>query len=325
MAKTKIKCELCPSYCELGDYQKGSCRARIAVDGKLYSLVYGKPCAANIDPIEKKPFFHLLPATTAFSIATAGCTLSCKFCQNWQISQASPEDTDNADLPPANVVELARDNDCRTISYTYTEPTVFYEYMLDTARLAGELGIKNTMHTCGYINPNPLMELSPHIDAANVDLKSMSPDFYQDVCGGKLKPVLDALIIMRKEGLWIEITNLVLPTLNDSTEEFKKLSGWVAQNLGPDTPVHFSRFFPYYKLKNLPSTPPDTLKKARETAMAEGLHYVYIGNMRSDAENTYCHSCKKLIIERMGYYVAKMMVRDGRCEYCGTSIPGIWK
>ncbi len=324
MAKPKVKCELCPAYCELGDYQQGSCRARIARDGRLYSLVYGKPCAANIDPIEKKPFFHLLPATAAFSIATAGCTLTCKFCQNWQISQAAPEDTDNIDLPPEKVVELARANRCRTISYTYTEPTVFYEYMLDTAKLSHPAGIKNTMHTCGYINPKPLLELAPFIDAANVDLKSMSEDFYADVCGGKLKPVLEALKIMRRQGLWLEITNLVVPTLNDSPDEFKRLAGWIAENLGPDTPLHFSRFFPYYKLKNLPATPPDKLKQARDTAMNEGLNFVYIGNMRSDAENTYCPNCKKLIIERRGYFVARMLVRNGKCAYCGHTIPGVW-
>jgi len=320
----RVRCELCPAYCELGDYQVGACRVRMNKGGRLYSLVYGKPCSVNVDPIEKKPFFHMLPATTAFSVATAGCTLSCKFCQNWQISQARPEETDNSELPPEKLVELARGQGCRTIAYTYTEPTVFYEYMFDTARLARAAGIKNTMHTCGYINPAPLKGLTPYIDAANVDLKSMDASFYEDVCGGKLAPVLAALKIMRQEGLWIEVTNLVIPSLNDSPDNIARLAGWVAKELGPDTPVHFSRFFPLYKLTNLPPTPPDTLTRAREIGFREGLRFVYVGNISHEGESTFCPKCNKMIIERQGYFVRQMRVEGGRCGFCGEKIPGIW-
>jgi pyruvate formate lyase activating enzyme len=319
-----LRCELCPTLCELGDYQVGACRVRINKDGKLYSLVYGRPCSANIDPIEKKPFFHFLPATTVFSIATAGCTLACKFCQNWQISQASPEDTDNLDMPPEKVVELALAQGCRTIAYTYTEPTVFYEYMLDTAKLAKEAGIKNTVHTCGYINPAPLKELLPYIDAANVDLKSMDDGFYDRICGGRLKPVLDSLVIMKEAGLWLELTNLVVPTLNDSKAELDRLAGWVADNLGPDTPLHFSRFFPLYKLTNLPPTPPDTLEAARKAGIGAGLRYVYVGNISGMGEDTSCPRCKRLLVERTGYFVKKMDITGGRCRHCGERIAGVW-
>jgi len=321
-----VKCELCPTNCELGDYQVGACSVRVNREGRLFSMVYGRPCAVHIDPIEKKPFFHLIPRSTAFSVATAGCTLSCKFCQNWEISQARPEKTRNYDMPPEKLVDLAVKNKCRVIAYTYTEPTVFYEYMYDTAKLAKERGLINTMHTCGYINPKPMEELAPYIDAANVDLKSMDDGFYQDVCGGRLQPVLDTLKLMRKEGLWIEVTNLAVPTLNDREDNFRRLAGWVAENLGTDTPIHFSRFLPYYKLKDLPPTPPMTLKLARDTAMKEGVKYVYIGNLRGvPGENTYCPSCGRMIIQRVGYYVGQMLVRDGKCAYCGYRIAGIWK
>jgi pyruvate formate lyase activating enzyme len=321
-----VKCELCPAFCELGDYQVGACSVRINRDGKLFSTVYGRPCAVHVDPIEKKPFFHLIPKSTAFSIATAGCTLSCKFCQNWEISQARPEKSQSYDMPPEKLVELAVERKCRTIAYTYTEPTVFYEYMYDTAKLARERGLINTMHTCGYINPKPMLEVAKYIDAANVDLKSMDEDFYVDVCGGKLKPVLETLKLMRSEGLWLEITNLVVPTLNDTEDNFKRLAAWVAENLGPDTPVHFSRFLPHYKLKNLPPTPPLTLKLARDTAMAEGIKYAYVGNLRgAPGENTFCPSCGQMIIRRQGYNVGRMMVRDGKCVYCGYKIAGVWE
>lgn len=320
----KVLCELCPTECLLDDYQVGGCRVRINKGGVLYSLVYGKPCAVAIDPIEKKPFFHFLPATTAFSIATAGCVLGCKFCQNWQISQANPEDTDNHDLPPDAVVRQAIFYGCRTITYTYTEPTVFYEYMYDTAVIAKRMNIKNTMHTCGYIKERPLRELSRYMDAADVDLKAFTEDFYQKICGGRLRPVLDALLVLKEENVWIEITNLVIPNLNDDIKKIKEMCQWIVKNLGADVPLHFSRFFPYYKLKDLPPTPIETLNDARKAAMDAGLRYVYIGNIRSDAENTYCPRCKRLLIERLGYYVKQNNIIDGRCRFCKTSIPGVW-
>lgn len=323
MAK-KVQCELCPTECVLENYQVGGCRVRINKDGVLYSLVYGKPCAVHVDPIEKKPFFHFLPATAAFSIATAGCVLGCKFCQNWQISQAKPEDTDNHDLPPEDVVRGAMLYGCRTITYTYTEPTVFYEYMYDTSLIARRYGIKNTMHTCGYIKEKPLRELSKYMDAADVDLKAFTEDFYGRICGGRLKPVLDSLIILKEEGVWLEITNLIIPTLNDDMKNIREMCRWILRNLGPDIPIHFSRFFPYYKLNNLPPTPIGTLTEARKTAMDVGLRFVYVGNVRHEGENTFCPECKKILIERIGYFVNQNNILNGKCKFCSTSILGVW-
>ncbi|MGD0884158.1 MAG: AmmeMemoRadiSam system radical SAM enzyme [Thermodesulfovibrionales bacterium] len=320
----KVQCELCPTECVLEDFQIGGCSVRINKGGVLYSLVYGKPCAVVIDPIEKKPFFHVLPATTAFSIATAGCVLGCKFCQNWQISQAKPEETDNHDLMPDEVVRQALFYDCRTITYTYTEPTVFYEYMYDTARIARRYNVKNTMHTCGYIKEKPLRELSKYMDAADVDLKAFTEDFYSRICGGRLKPVLDTLAVLKGEGVWLEITNLIIPTLNDDMKKIREMCQWIVKNLGPDVPLHLSRFFPNYKLKDLPPTPLETIRDARIAAMDAGLKYVYMGNIRSDAENTYCPKCRNLLIERIGFFVKQINIAGGRCKFCGTAIAGIW-
>jgi len=319
-----VACELCPNGCVLDVNQVSKCRARMNKDGVLYSLVYGKPCAVHVDPIEKKPFFHFLPGTGAFSIATAGCVLSCKFCQNWQISQAKPEDTDTYDLPPDQVVRGAMFYGCRSITYTYTEPTVFYEYMYDTAIIARKYGIKNTMHSCGYINEKPLRALSKYLDAADIDLKAFTEDFYERICGGRLKPVLDSLITLKKKGVWLEITNLIVPTLNDDMKNIKEMCKWILKNLGPDIPIHFSRFFPHYKLKNLPPTPLETLTEARKTAMDVGLKFVYVGNIRHKGENTFCPNCNKMIIERIGYFVKQNNITKGKCSFCSTPIPGVW-
>jgi len=323
MAKS-VQCELCPTECVLENYQVGGCRTRINKDGVLYSLVYGKPCAVAVDPIEKKPFYHFLPATRAFSIATAGCVLGCKFCQNWQISQAAPEEVDHQDLPPADVVRLAVANDCRSITYTYTEPTVFYEYMIDTAGIARRVGVRNTMHSCGYINEKPLRKLAKLLDAADIDLKAFTEDFYGRICGGRLKPVLDALVVLRQEKVWLEITNLVIPTLNDDRSQISAMCRWIVQELGPDVPLHFSRFFPYHKLKDLPPTPIETLRDAQKAAQDAGVRYAYVGNLRGDGENTYCHRCRKLVIERYGYQVKQVNMTSGKCRFCGTTLPGVW-
>ena len=320
----RVQCELCPNGCVLELGQHSKCRARMNKDGTLYSLVYGKPCAVHVDPIEKKPFFHFLPGTTAFSIATAGCVLSCKFCQNWQISQAKPEDTDTYDLPPEKVVSNAVAYKCRSVTYTYTEPTVFYEYMYDTAVIAKKQGIKNTMHSCGYINEKPLRTLSKYMDAADIDLKGFTEDFYSRICSGSLRPVLNSLVILKEEGVWLEITNLVIPTLNDDLKIIREMSRWIVKNLGADVPIHFSRFFPHYKLTNLPPTPIETLEGARKTAMDAGLKFVYIGNILHEGENTFCPKCKKVLIERMGYFVKQNHVSNGKCKFCNTSIPGVW-
>jgi pyruvate formate lyase activating enzyme len=319
-----VQCELCPNGCVLDVNQVSRCRARINKDGTLFSRVYGKPCAVHVDPIEKKPFFHFFPGTTAFSIATAGCVLSCKFCQNWQISQASPEDTDTYDLPPEKVVSGAINYKCKSIAYTYTEPTAFYEYMYDTAVVAKKQGVKNVMHSCGYINEKPLRKLSKYLDAADLDLKAFTEDFYQKISGGMLKPVLNSLVVLKEEGVWLEITNLVIPTLNDDIKKINEMCRWIHKNLGPDVPLHFSRFFPNYKLDNLPPTPIDTLTDARKTAMDVGLKFVYIGNIRHEGESTFCPKCKKILIERIGYFIKQNNIKNGKCSFCGTSIPGIW-
>jgi pyruvate formate lyase activating enzyme len=318
-----VKCELCPTECVLKDYEVGGCRVRINRGGELFSLVYGRPCSVHVDPVEKKPFFHFYPGSRAFSVATVGCVLGCKFCQNWEISQARPEDSDYRDFQPGDLVRGALSTGCKTITYTYTEPTVFYEYMYDTAVLARSYGLTNSMHTCGYINEAPLRELCRHMDAADVDLKAFTGDFYERVCGGRLQPVLDAIVTLREEGVWLEITNLVIPTLNDSKKEIREMSRWLVKNAGEDTPLHLSRFFPYYKLKNLPPTPGETLVRARAEAMDAGLRYVYTGNMRPDAEHTYCPSCGKVVIERTGYRVRAIKVRDGKCMFCQVAIAGV--
>jgi len=323
MAK-RVQCELCPNECVLEVGQRSRCRARMNKDGTLYSLVYGKPCAVHVDPIEKKPFFHFLPGTTAFSIATAGCVLSCKFCQNWQISQAIPEETDTYDLPPAKVVNNAIAFNCRSITYTYTEPTVFYEYMYDTAVIAKKRGIKNTMHSCGYIRQKPLRTLSKFMDAADIDLKGFTEDFYSRICSGSLKPVLDSLIVLKEEDVWLEITNLLIPTLNDDLKKVGEMSSWIVRNLGTDVPIHFSRFYPHYKLINLPPTPVETLEGARKTALDKGLKFVYIGNIRHEGENTFCPKCKKILIERVGYFVKENHVASGKCKFCTAAIAGVW-
>lgn len=323
-AKT-IKCLLCPRQCVVTDKKRGFCRVRENQGGEYYSLAYSNPCAVHIDPIEKKPLFHFLPGTTALSIATAGCNFTCKNCQNWDISQASPDHTANFDLSPDQIVELAVAYKTPTIAYTYTEPTVFYEYMLDTAKKAKKEGILNIYHSNGYINQEPLNELAPYLDGANVDLKAMSNDFYKDIPGGTLYPVLDTLKTLKKNGVWLEITNLVITGKNDSQTMIKDLCTWVKQDLGSDTPIHFSRFYPQYKLQNLPPTTIETLKNAAAIAQKTGLQYIYIGNVPGlEEENTYCPVCKRIIINRKGYQIREINLIKGKCNFCKTKIPGHW-
>jgi len=295
-------------------------------DGILYTLVYSKPCAVHIDPIEKKPLFHVLPGSSAYSIATAGCNLRCKFCQNWQISQALPEDVESYDMAPQEVVDKAKKAGAKAIAYTYTEPTIFYEYMLDTAKIAKKEGILNVMHSAGHINEAPLKELCKYLDAANIDLKGFSQDFYGQMSLGNLDSVLQTLKILKEEGVWVEITNLVLPGFNDDPELIKRMCVWIKDNLGPNTPLHFSRFWPMYKLTNLSPTPVETLEKAKQIANDAGLKYVYIGNIPgSSAESTFCPVCRKLLIGRSGYTITENNIKNGKCKFCNAEIPGIWK
>lgn len=321
----EIECRLCPRNCRLGDKERGYCGVRENIGGTYYTLVYGKACAANVDPIEKKPFFHFLPNTSAFSIATAGCNVNCKFCQNWQISQVRAEQVQPFDLPPQNVVANAIKYNCSSISYTYTEPVVFFEYMYDTSIEAHKKGIKNCVVTGGHINREPLTDLVKVVDAIKIDLKAFNQDFYANYVRGELEPVLEAIKIVHQSKVWMELVYLVIPSLNDSTEEIRKMSQWIKNEVGPDVPVHFSRFHPMYLIQNLPPTPVSTLEKVRDIALGEDLHYVYIGNVPGHkAENTFCPRCQNMIIERVGFQVKKFELEGGNCKFCRNSIPGIW-
>ncbi len=326
MPNKVVKCLLCPRQCVVPEKRKGFCRARKNMNGNYYTLVHSNPCAVHIDPIEKKPLFHFLPGTAALSLATAGCNFACKNCQNWDISQASPEETDNIEISPEKMVELALQYRTPTIAYTYTEPSIFYEYMLDIAKLAHENGVFNIYHSNGYLNQEPLKELVKYLDGANVDLKGFSEDFYRDITGGTLQPVLETLKTLKRNRVWLEITNLVIPTKNDDENMIKKMCEWIRDELGEEVPVHFSRFYPQYKLQNLPPTPIETLQKAARIAKETGLLFVYIGNVPGiKEESTYCPSCRNMLIERKGYSILKINIKNGRCKFCKVEIPGRWK
>jgi pyruvate formate lyase activating enzyme len=322
----KIRCKLCPRECVIDDRERGYCGVRENRAGTYYTLVHSRVCAAHIDPIEKKPFFHFCPGALAFSVATAGCNVNCKFCQNWDISQSRPEQVRSTYLAPKELANLAQQYHCPAIAYTYSEPVVFYEYMRDAADAGHALGIKSVVVTGGFIQQDPLKKLCQGVDAIKVDLKAFSEKYYKEVVNGELKPVLEVLITMRKLGMWSEIVYLVVPTLNDSDAEFRGLAQWIRSNLGLDVPVHFSRFHPEYLLKNLPPTPLETLERAKAIADAEGLHYVYLGNIPGHpAESTYCPKCRRMVIGRIGFTVTEMHLRKGKCEYCQQAIAGVWQ
>jgi pyruvate formate lyase activating enzyme len=325
LANKKTKCKLCPRECVIDDHERGYCGVRENRAGIYYTLVHSRVVAAHVDPIEKKPFFHFHPGSLAFSIATAGCNVNCKMCQNWEISQVRPEQVRATYVPPRNLAALARQYNCASIAYTYSEPVVFLEYVLDAAAAGRAAGIKSAVVTGGYIQPDPLKQLCRAVDAVKVDLKGFSEKFYKEVVNGELKPVLDGLVAMRKLGMWNEIVCLVVPTLNDSDRELRELVRWVKTNLGPDVPVHFTRFQPEYLLKNLPPTPLETLERAKAIGDAEGLHYVYLGNVPGHpAENTYCPKCRRVVVQRLGYTIEALHMRKNRCEYCQELIPGVW-
>lgn len=322
---SNAQCLLCPNRCILENGERGFCRVRINKNGKIYTLVYGNPCAVHIDPVEKKPLFHFLPTTKVFSIATSGCNFRCLNCQNWEISQSFPEDVRFVELMPKMVVVNAIKNGCRSIAYTYSEPTIFYEYMLDTSKIARRNSIKNLWITNGYINEKPLNELCKYIDAANVDLKSFTNTIYNELNTGTLEPVLKTLKVLKENGIWFEITNLIVPTYTDNIEMIGDMVRWIKRNLGTNYPIHFSRFFPEYKLLHLPPTPISFLEKARKVAMDVGLNFVYIGNIPGhEAQNTYCPHCGKIVIERNGYVILKNNLQNGFCKFCGESIEGVW-
>lgn len=320
-----LKCLKCPNECVLGPNETGICRNRVNYDGKLYSIAYGNPCAVHIDPIEKKPLFHFLPSTKAFSIATAGCNLRCLNCQNFQISQVGPNETENYDLMPKAVVDQCLERHCKSIAYTYSEPTTFYEYTLDTSILAHERKIRNVLKSCGYVNELPLRKLSKHLDAANIDLKSFEESIYRNLSQGHLAPILNTLKTLKEEGVWLEITNLVIPSWTDDLDMIKRMSEWLCENGLSDCPLHFSRFIPLYKLTQLPVTPVSTLERARDIALRAGVKFVYLGNVPGNpAENTYCPKCKEMIVERKGFTILANHIVGNTCAFCHEPIPGVW-
>jgi pyruvate formate lyase activating enzyme len=319
------KCLICPNACNVAEGSTSVCRNRVNYKGKLYTIAYGNPCSMNIDPVEKKPLFHFMPGSRTFSIATAGCNFACLNCQNWSISQASPKETRNYDLMPAKVITKSSESSCQSISYTYSEPITYYEYMYDTAVLARRSGIKNIMVSNGYINEKPLRALCKVLDAASIDLKSFDETIYMKLNDGRLQPVLDALKVFKQEGVWLEISNLVVPNWSDNAEMIKKMCGWLCQNGFQDTPLHFLRFQPLYKLSQLPPTPVPVLEKAKETALHAGIKYVYIGNIPgTEAISTVCPHCKKILVERKGFTILSNQIKNGACSYCGEKVPGKW-
>jgi len=320
-----IKCMICPNECILKLDELSVCRNRINKNDKLYTIAFGNPCAINVDPIEKKPFFHFLPTTKAFSIATAGCNFACLNCQNWTISQTTPTETKNYDLMPAAVVENCIKSSCKSIAYTYSEPITFFEYTYDTAKIAASQGIRNVLVTAGYINEEPLRYFLKYIDAVTLDIKSFRENIYLKLNAGKLQPILNTLKIIKEEGVWLEISNLVIPGWTDDFGMIKEMCEWLYTNELQDYPLHFLRFHPMYKLTQLPSTPVSTLEKARDIAIAAGIKFAYIGNVPGkNYSNTYCPKCEKLLIERLGYQITQNYIKNGKCEYCGEPIPGVW-
>lgn len=323
MGKNVI-CDLCPNGCVLPEGKTGICRSRRNIDGSLVTLGHSWPCAVHVDPVEKKPLYHVLPGAKTFSIGVAGCNLRCKNCQNYSLSQKSPLETENVYLPPEKVIEEAKRRSCTIIAFTYSEPTVWIEYMLDTATLARKAGIRSVLVSSGYINPAPFSELAEVIDAAQIDLKSFDDKIYRDLNEGKLQPVLDTLKLAKKKGVWVEIVNLVIPQWTDKPEMIRLMCRWIAEELGHDTPLHFSRFFPLYKLSHLYPTPQKDLLAARTIALEEKLSFVYVGNVPDLDSNTYCLKCGELLLSRSGYIVDNRNLESGHCGKCSAMIPGIW-
>jgi hypothetical protein len=321
---SKIRCELCPHKCILEKDEVGICNARKNINGELESLSYGKIVALHNDPVEKKPLYHFMPETYTMSLGTAGCNFSCKNCQNYQISQASPLEIEYTSASPQQIVEVALKYNSKSISYTYTEPTVFYEFMLETAKLAHAAGLKNIMVSNGYINKEPLLELIPYLDAANIDLKCFDNKLYRQITGGSLQPVLETILLLKKHNVWVEITNLIIPGYTDDMEMISKMCDWMVENNLQDVPLHFSRFFSAYKLSDVPPTPVETVEKAAEIAKSKGIKYVYLGNVRNSEINTYCPKCGEILIRRIGYNSQSSKDFKGKCPKCAEKISGVW-
>jgi len=321
----KVHCYLCPRHCHIGAGQAGFCFIRTNQGGKLYSLGYAHPAALQIDPIEKKPLNHFLPGTRVFSMGTAGCNMGCFFCQNWDISKSRSDQVHSTFVAPEDVVTLAKRKGCPSIAFTYNEPTIWGEYVIDICHAAKEAGIKTVMVSNGYVTREAFHDIYDHIDAANIDLKAFTENFYGRVTLTHLEPVLETLQWLKNEtNVWFEITNLIIPTLNDAQSETRELAEWVLQHLGPDVPLHFTAFHPDFKLRDKPRTPPETLHAARATALEAGLNYVYEGNIYSDGAHTTCPSCKAMLIRRSWHDVEENRLVNGCCPKCGLAIPGRW-
>mgnify|MGYP006285845793 CR=1 FL=1 len=317
-----VQCLLCPHFCVVKNRQRGKCRVRENQGGKLVSLVYGKLCSIAIDPIEKKPLYHFLPGTKSFSVGTAGCNLKCMFCQNWRTSQANPDQIPARRLNPDDVVYIALEKDCRSISFTYNEPGINYEFVYETSKLAKQKHLKTVMVTNGFLNPEPVKQLAEHIDAVNIDFKAFDEEFYKQICGARLKPVLEAIKLYKERGVWLELTNLLIPEKNDDMAEFENLVKWIQENLGRQTPLHISRFFPMYRMQDSEPTPEKTLMNAKKIA-ENYLEYVYAGNIATDS-NTYCPNCRKCVIQRKGFS-AELYFKENNCPVCGKELEGVWQ
>jgi pyruvate formate lyase activating enzyme len=325
LEENTLVCGICPNQCELNPGDRGICRSKVNIDGVLYSLAYGNPCAVNVDPIEKKPLYHFHPRITAFSIAAAGCNFRCLNCQNYEISQAKPHEVRNVELFPPEVIREAQRAGAAAVAYTYSEPITFFEYMMETARLARGEGLANLLISNGYINCGPLLDLCKVLDAANINLKAYDDGVYRRLNGGRLAPVLATFKTLHEQGVHFEMTNLVVPGYVDDEEAVGRMCGWILEALGQDHPLHFLRFFPRYKLDRLPPTPVSTLERFRELALKAGIRYVYIGNVPGhEGNHTYCHNCNKLLIRRDGYIIPVYELEGERCRHCGTRIPGVW-
>ncbi|MBU1625838.1 AmmeMemoRadiSam system radical SAM enzyme [bacterium] len=325
LPEKEVRCKICPRKCKVGDLELGYCGLRKNEGGEYFFLTDNRICSFNVDPIEKKPLFHFLPGSAAYSIATAGCNMHCKFCQNYEISQVRPDQIKNMSLTPENCIIQTKNYGAKSIAYTYNEPVAYYDYMYRIAKAAKNAKTKNVMISAGFINPDPLKDVAQYLDAIKIDLKAFTESFYKKWCSAELAPILDALKVIKQTGVWLEIVNLAIPTLNDSKAEIEGMSKWILDNLGDSVPLHFSRFQPQYLLKNLPPTSISTLDMCRDTAMKAGLKFVYIGNVPGhEGENTYCPKCKKVVVKRTGYWVDVVNLKDGKCGACSESIPGIW-
>jgi len=322
----KVRCRLCNWRCLIADGMRGHCGVRQNLGGVLYSLCYDRVCAANSDPIEKKPLFHFFPGTQSYSISTPGCNFQCGFCQNWQISQMPVEDNliEGTAIAPEVIVAEAMRAGCASIAYTYTEPTIFMELCEDTARIAKDNGLKNVFVSNGYMTIEAIEFARPWLDAINIDLKSFREDYYTDICKAKLAPVLDTIrYIAKQTDIWMELTTLVVPGENDSDEELKQIADFIVNEAGADVPWHVSRFYPMYKMSDHGSTPTETMMRAYEIGKAAGLKYVYVGNLpAAKAESTHCPRCGEMVIERVGYTLGKMCIKAGQCANCAAKIEG---